>query len=53
MKKTQKVIRLDCELDVVKQRRLKAEMKARTLRIATVRWRQKVEPPARQKVLHP
>jgi hypothetical protein len=53
MRKAQRVIRLVSELDIENQRRLKAEMKARTLRIATVRWCQNVEPPAVQKVWHP
>jgi hypothetical protein len=53
MNKAQKVIRLARDLDIEKQRRIKAEREARTLRLATLRWRQKAEPPAMRKVWHP
>ena len=47
------MIRLVHELDTEKQQHIKAEREARTLRLATLRWRQKAEPPAMRKVWHP
>ena len=52
MNKAQKVILPARELDIEKQRHIKAEREARTLRLATLRWRQKAEPHAMRKVWH-
>jgi hypothetical protein len=45
--------RLVRELEVEKQRRIKAEREARTLRLAILKWHQQMEPPLAKKVWHP
>jgi hypothetical protein len=53
MDKTERMIRLVRALDTEKQRRIKAEREARTLRTAALRSHLKGEPPAGRKVWHP
>jgi hypothetical protein len=53
LNKTLKELRLARELEAEKQRRIKAEKEARTLRVAALKWHQHVEPPAGKNVWHP
>jgi hypothetical protein len=47
------VLRLARELEIEKQRRIKAEKEARTLRLAALKWHQHMEPPGAKNVWHP
>jgi hypothetical protein len=53
MDKTKKVSRPVCDLEIEKQRRIKAEREARVLRLALIRWHQQNELPATRKIWHP
>jgi hypothetical protein len=53
MDRVKKVIRLVRELEIEKQRRIKAEREARRLRAAALRSHQHLEPPMVKKVWHP
>jgi hypothetical protein len=53
MAATVKVMRLIRKLEAEKQRRIKAEREARTLRLAALKWHQHMEPPMAKKVWHP
>ena len=50
---TQKVLGLARTLDTEKQRCIKAERQARSVRTAIVKWHRQTEPPAARKVWHP
>ena len=50
---TQKVVRLVRTSDTEKQRHIKAERQARSLRTAIVKWHRQTERPAAPKVWHP
>jgi hypothetical protein len=53
MDKEKKVAELIRELEIQRQRRIKAEREARMHRLAALKWHQYKEPPAAKNIWHP
>jgi hypothetical protein len=53
MDKEKKVAELIRELEIERQRRIKAEREARMHRLAALKWHQHMEPPAAKNIWHP